>query len=95
MTWTFRKHPEPGPRPIGYWIDDETGAPIADVYDMPNGSADPDSRARLIAKAPELANVLRELLYAWDDESKTVLEIKLESPMNDARALLAEIEGEV
>ena len=57
--WAYRQKPEADGRPISHWIDSAVGSPIADVYSLPTGAADPDARARLIAAAPELLDALR------------------------------------
>jgi hypothetical protein len=63
--WTYRPHPEPDERPIGFWVDrtnlDGGCSPVADVYDGEEG----EQWARLIATAPEAVDFL--IQYLWSE----------------------------
>ena len=70
---------------------------VARVYGPGPLSRATDTRnanARLIAAAPDLLHQLKEVVFAYHDESKTSLEIRMQAALEGVAVAIAKAEGE-
>lgn len=84
--WKYRPVPNDMPdNSRKFWIDHSDGGPVADVF---NRGEDALGNARLIAKAPELVEMLKRLV-SLHDETPSMLTTE---DWDDAHKLIKELE---
>lgn len=74
--------------------DDEVMPEIAIIRTEFVSHDQAEADAALIAAAPDLLEALREVVHAWEDDSATDLEIRMEAMMECVYAAIARARGE-